>query len=219
MSETGQTISAAVAYLSKVGTECEALAKLIKQELGELLRQGALPAGYQPAACWSHSYRTDASEWVFSAAAWTLPLECEGNPAATQHLAFQMSFLCDDAEGGYSPEPLLHINLWASPTHVKTDEYMGFPMYSISARSIARLNKGNACLFRWDAQDETPEQWTYTLRLARINALEDVRRLICAPVRALLANVDDGERVLDDMPDIVRWSTVEGTGNCYRVVR
>lgn len=41
MSEIGKAISAAVAYVSKVGVECEALASLIKQELGEPVPTGA----------------------------------------------------------------------------------------------------------------------------------------------------------------------------------
>lgn len=218
MSETGKAISAAVAYVSKVGVECEALAKLIKQELGELFRQGPLHSSYEPGE-WSSSYRTDATGWVFSAAAWTVPLAAKGKPEATVHLAFQMSFLCDDAEGGFSPEPLLHINLWDAPTNVRSECYMGFEMSGISAKSIARLQDASARLFRWEAEEGAVEQWTYSLPLAALNNLDDIRSQVCAPVRMLLANVDDGEAALDEVPNAVRWSVIDGMAGFYQVVR
>lgn len=218
MSETGKAISAAVAYVSKVGVECEALANLIKQELGELFRQGALHSMYEPGG-WSSSYSTDTTGWVFSAAAWTLPLAAKGKPEATVHLAFQMSFLCDNAEGGFSPEPLLHINLWDCPTNVRSDCYMGFEMFGIAPRTIARLQDGSARLFRWEAQEGAAEQWTYSLPLAAINSLDDIRSQVCAPVRTLLSNVDEGEAALDEMPKAVRWSVIDGMAGFYQVGR
>ncbi|CAI3806622.1 hypothetical protein GLGCALEP_04106 [Pseudomonas sp. MM221] len=217
MSEIGKAISAAVAYVSKVGVECEALASLIKQELGELCRQEPLHSRHEPGV-WSSSYKTDATGWVFSAAAWTLPLTAKDKPECAMHLAFQMSFLCDNAAGGFSPEPLLHINLWDGPTDVRSECYMGFEMFGLSPRTIVRLNDGCARLFRWGAEEGAAEQWTYTLPLAAINNLDDIRSLICKPISVLLANVDEGEAVLDEMQSAIRWSVTDGMGGFYRVV-
>lgn len=210
--------SASIALLSKVGEECEALANLIKQELSDLLRKSPLDTLYKPGE-WSSSYRTDTSGWIFSDAAWTLPLTPKGKRKATAHLAFQMSFLCDAASGGFSPEPLLHINLWDDPTDVKYENYMGFAMRDISPRSMARLQDGTARLFRWETENGAADRWTYSLRLAEINTLDDIRNQICALIRTLLANVDEGEAALDDVSSVVRWLALEDMPDHYRVVR
>lgn len=218
MSETGKAISASIAFVSKVGDECEALANLIKQEISDLFCKSPLNTLYKPGE-WSSSYRTDTSGWIFSAAAWTLPLTPKGKRKATAHLAFQMSFLCDDAAGGFSPEPLLHINLWDHPTDVKYENYMGFKMRDISPRSMTRLHDGTARLFRWETEKGAADHWTYSLRLAEINSLDDVRSQICALVRTLLADVDKGEAALDDASSVVRWLAIEDMPDYYRVVR
>lgn len=218
MSETGKAISASIAFVSKVGDECEALANLIKREVSDLFCKSPLDTLYKPGE-WSSSYKTDTSGWIFRAAAWSLPLTPKGKRKVTAHLAFQMSFLCDDAEGGFSPEPLLHINLWDDPTNVKYENYMGFEMRDISPRSMNRLQDGTARLFRWETKNGAADRWTYSLRLAEINSLDDVRSQICALVKALLADVDKGEASLDDASSVVCWSALEDMPDYYRVVR
>ena len=218
MSETGKAISASIAFLSTVGGECEALANLIKQEVSDLFRKSPLNTLYKPGE-WSSSYRTDTSGWIFSDAAWTLPLTPKRKQKPTAHLAFQMSFLCDDAQGGFSPEPLLHINLWDDPTDVRYENYMGFAMRDVSPRSLVRLQSGTARLFRWDTENGAADRWTYSLRLAEINNLDDIRTQICRLIGTLLTNVDEGEAALDETSSVVRWSTLEDTQDYYRVVR
>lgn len=218
MSETGKAISASIAFLSKVGEECEALANLIKQEVSDLFRKNPLNTLYKPGE-WSSSYRTDTSGWIFSDAAWTLPLTPKRKQKPTAHLAFQMSFLCDDAQGGFSPEPLLHINLWDDPTDVRYENYMGFEMCDVSTRSLVRLQSGTARLFRWETENGAADRWTYSLRLAEINNLDDIRNQMCMLIGTLLTNVDEGEAALDETSSVVRWSTLEDTQDYYRVVR
>lgn len=218
MSETGKALSASIAFVSKVGEECEALANLIKQEISDLLGKNPLNTRYTPGA-WSSSYRTDSSGWIFSDAAWTLPLTPKRKQKPTAHLAFQMSFLCDNAEGGFSPEPLLHINLWDDPTDVRYQNYMGFEMGGVSPKSLPRFQRGTARLFRWETGKGAADHWTYSLRLADINNLDDIRSLICALIATLLTNVDEGEAALDETTSVVRWTTVEDTGDYYRYYR
>ncbi|MEZ1319517.1 hypothetical protein QIW53_26120 [Pseudomonas fluorescens] len=136
----------------------------------------------------------------------------------TAHLAFQMSCFCDNAEGGFSPEPLLHINLWDEPTDVRHQNYMGFEMNGVSPRSLMRLQSGTARLFRWETGNGAADSWTYSLRLADINRLEGIRNYICTLIGTLLTNVDQGEAALDDTACVVRWSVLEDTQNYYRVV-
>ena len=217
MSENGKAISSSIAFLSKVGEECEALANLIKQEVSDLFRKSPLNTLYKPGE-WSSSYRTDTSGWIFSDAAWSLPLTPKRKQKPTAHLAFQMSFLCDDAQGGFSPEPLLHINLWDDPTDVRNENYMGFEMRDVSPRSLLRLQSGTARLFRWETENGAADRWTYSLRLAEINNLDDIRNQICTLIGTLLTNVDEGEAALNETSSVVRWTTLEDTQDYYRVV-
>ena len=215
MSEVGKTITQAIAFVSRIGDECEALANLIKHEVSDVFLK--LNNAYKPGE-WSSSYKTDTNGWIFSDVAWTLPLTLKRKQKATAHFAFQMSFLCDNAEAGFSPEPLLHLNLWDEPTDFKQDSYMGFEMHGIAQDALARLREGGAKLFRWETGDADADRWTFTLRLADLNHLNDVRTLICDPLTQLLADVDQGEAALDKINNVVRYRAVEEMPDYYRVV-
>jgi hypothetical protein len=218
MSDVGKAISASFAFVSEVGKECEALANLIKGEISALFSKDPLIALYKPGE-WSSSYRTDESGWVFSAAAWTLPLTPKGKRKATAHLAFQITFLCNDAAGGFSPEPLIHVNLWDDPTDVRYDNYMGFEMRDISPRSLARFQEGTASLFRWETENGAADRWTFSLRLAQINSLDDIRDQICKLIRSLLIDVDEGEAAVHETSGVIRWSADDTIPDHYRIVR
>jgi len=217
MSEIGTAISSSFAFVSQVGNECEALANLIKQEISDLLSKSPLSGLYKPGA-WSSSYKTDTNAWIYQGAAWSLPLVPKGKRNVTAHLSFQLSLLCDNAEGGLSPEPLLHVNFWDEPTNFN-DQYMGFEMYDISPKALTRLREGTARLFRWESDNGAADRWTYSLRLADINGLDDVRRLIRSPVEQLVINVDAGEATLDQLASAVCYTAVEEMPDYYRVVR
>ncbi|MEX3773012.1 hypothetical protein [Pseudomonas sp. MYb118] len=221
MSETGQAITASIAFVSQVAKECEALAKLIKQEISQLFSHGPMDTVYTPGQ-WCSSYRTDTSGWIYSDVAWTLPLTPTRKRKPTAHLAFQMSFLCNNLEGGLSPEPLLHINLWDVPTNVRSEDFMGFKMSGLAPATMTRLRDGTARLFRWEAENGAADHWTFSLPLAHINKADDVREQICTFISLLLADVDAGEAALEDAPSVVRWSVLEETyedrNDYYRVV-
>jgi hypothetical protein len=217
MSEVGKTISHAIAYVSRVGEECEALANLIKSEVSDVFLKSKSSNVYKPGE-WSSSYKTDTHGWIFSDVAWTLPLTPKRKQKATAHFAFQMSFLCNNLEGGSSPEPLLHINLWDEPTDFKQDSYMGFEMHDIAQGTLARLHDGGAKLFRWETGNGDADRWTFTVRLADLNTLNDVRTLICDPLNQVLADVDQGEAALENIHNVVRYRAVDEVPDYYRVV-
>lgn len=216
MSEIGKTITEAVAFVSRIGDECEALANLIKQEVSDVFLKSQSNNVYKPGE-WSSSYKTDTNGWIFSDAAWTLPLTVKRKQKATAHFAFQISFLCDNAKGGFSPKPLLHINFWDEPTDVKRGSYMGFEMHGIAQGALARLREGSARLFRWEPENGEADRWTYSLRLADMSNLNDVRALICAPLDLLLSDVDLGEAALDKIENVVRYRVVDEMPDYYRV--
>jgi hypothetical protein len=214
--ETGKAISNAIAFVSKVGEECEALADLIKEEMSNLFCTTPMSGLYKPGE-WMHSYETDGHGWVFTHAAWSLPLTLKGRRTVTGYLAFQMSFMCDQPESGCSPEPLLHINFWDDPTDVKGEDYMGFPIRDMAPENISKLINNTARLFRWESDNVAAARWTFSLRLAHINNLVDIRQQICDPVKELLIDIDTGEAALDESAYAVAWSAVPDMPDYYRV--
>jgi hypothetical protein len=214
MTEIGKAITGALAFAAKAGKECEALAQLITVEISDLFRSTSLGSVYLPEK-WSSSFRDVG--WVRTDAAWSLPLTRREENQPGAHLAFQMSFLCDNPAGGWSDEPILYVNFWDEPTDVKNGEYMGFQMYGIAPLSIRRLQQGTARLFRWETDTGAADRWTFGIRLAEINGLDDIRRLITGPLTQLLANIDDAESALDQLNGIVTYTAVDEMPDYYRV--
>lgn len=217
MSEVGKAISNAFTFVSQVGEECEALANLIKQEVSELFRQDPLSARYRPGE-WSNSYKTNENGWIYTDIAWSLPLVPKGKQNVAAHLGFQISLLCRDAEAGSSPEPLLHVNFWETATDLKNGEYMGFPMYGLSPNTVSRFKDGSGRLFRWETDSDAADWWTYSLLLAKVNSLEDVRSSIGQPIEQLLSDIDAGEILIDTLSAAVCYTAMEEVLDYYQVV-
>lgn len=217
MSNVGRAISDAFEFASKVGQECEALGLLLKQEISDLFRQPLLAEIYTPGE-WSHSYQTDDNGWVYKGVAWSLAITAKNQEDVTTYLSFQMALLCDNSEGGMSSEPLLHINLWNQPINFKDGNYMGFEMGGFTDACLARLKDGNARLFRWEGHDRSTDQWTYSLRLADVNGLDNLRTLIRSPVERLLINPDAGEETLEQLDKVVVYSSEGMDPDYYRVI-
>jgi hypothetical protein len=217
MNEVGKAISSSFAFVSRVGQECEALANLLKQEVSSLLKESPLHERYIPGE-WVHSYKTDEHGWIFTDAAWSLPLVPKGKRKVAAYLSFQMSFLCDNSEGGMSPEPLLHVNFWDDAVQFEDENYMGFPIGGITDSALADLQIGVARLFRWEGNNGGDDRWTYTVNLADINGVEDVRRLVGRPVVPLLISVADGQTALKQLKEVVSYVAAEDMPDYYRVV-
>jgi len=215
MNSLGSSITQSFGFVAKVGEQCEALAQLIKQEVSASLLKPSLSSRLLPGK-WSNRYREDASGWVFSDAVWTLPLTPKAKKAEPLYLSIQLSIFNNNAEGGSIAEPLLHISCWESPVDHKEDCYMGFPMEHMTAATLHRLANGSARLFRWEAKTRQPDWWTYSVRLTDLNDVNDVRALITTPVAQLLEDVDAGERMLHDLPRVIRYSPLAGREYHYQ---
>jgi len=214
MNTIGPSITQSFAFVARVGEQCEALAQLIRQEVSASLLKPQL-SQLAPGE-WTSHYREDAAGWIFSDAVWTLPLTPSAKNAETRYLSIQLSLLNDNPEGGSIAEPLLHINCWECAVDHKEDTYMGFPMAGMTASTAARLAKGNARLLRWQANNGQPDWWTYSVRLADINDIGDVRALIIEPVAQLLEDVEVGEQILNDLPRVISYCPLEGMEDYYR---
>lgn len=216
MSEVGKAISSSFAFVSSVGQECEALANLLKQELSNLFKVLPLHERYTPGE-WHHACKTDEHGWIFTDAAWSLPLVPKGKRKVAAHLSFQMSFLCDNPEGGMSPEPLLHVNFWDDAIEFD-GTYMTFPIYGIADGTLSALQTGVTRLFRWESDNGTDDRWTYTVGLTHINGVDDVRRLVGLPVMQLFKSVEGGQAELEQIQDVIRYSAAIEMPDYYRVV-
>lgn len=217
MSNVGQAISKGLEFASKVGQECEALGLLLKQEISDLFRQPLLAEIYIPGE-WSHSYQTDDNGWVYTGVAWSLALTPKYKEGVTTYLSFQIALLCDNSEGGMCSEPLLHINHWSDPVNFSGNCYMGFEMHGIAPACLALLGKGEARLFRWVDDEGGADQWTYSLRLADVRGLDDLRALIASPVEQLLIEPDADKEPFAQLDKVVVYSSVDDMPDYYRVV-
>lgn len=217
MSDVGQAISKAFDFASKVGQECEALGLLLKQEISDLFRQPSIAEIYTPGE-WSHSYQADDNGWVYTGVAWSLALTEKNKEDVTTYLSFQIALLSDNPEGGMCSEPLLHINHWSDPVNFSGNCYMGFEMRDIAPTCLALLGKGKARLFRWEGDDGGADQWTYSLRLADVRGLDDLRALIARPVEQLLIESDADKEPFAQLEKVVVYSSVDDMPDYYRVV-
>lgn len=218
MSNVGQAISKGLEFASKVGQECEALSLLLRQEINHLLEYPSLSQIYMPGDKWSHSYQTDDKGWVYTGVAWSLELTPKNKQDVTRYLSFQIALLCDNPEGGMCSEPLLHINFWSDPINYAGDCYMGFEMHGIAPACLALLKEGKARLFRWADNEGGVGQWTYSLRLADVRGLDDLRALIARPVEQLLIEPDEDKEPFAQLDKVVVYSSVDDMPDYYRVV-
>ena len=136
----------------------------------------------------------------------------------TTYLSFQMALLCDNPDGGMCSEPLLHINHWSYPVNFSNNCYMGFAMHDIAPACLDILEKGNARLFRWAGDEGGADQWTYSLRLACVNGLDDLRALIARPVASLLIEPGADKEPFEQLDKVVVYSSVVDMPGYYRVV-
>lgn len=212
MANIGKSITESVTFISKVGAECELLAALFTQELSSLFSGGALGKRYQAEGGWIEHYSSDEHDWVYVGSAFSLPLIIKPKRSVGAHLAIQISLSGDTIAAAGNDQPLVHVCFWSDP--IDFDEtYMGFPIENESY--VPTLEEG--VLFKWPALATGLQEWTYSLRLAEINNVQDVHEMIVEPVRTLLLGESVSDARLHSLRGIVRYSAVEGEPGYYRV--
>lgn len=211
MANIGKSITESATFLSKVGAECDLLATLVTQELSSLFSGGPVGKRYQVDGAWIPHYDTDEHGWVYVNSAHSLPLIIKPKRSVGAYLFFQISLVGDRIAAVGNDQPLMHVGLWSVPVDQKY--WMGFPVDADD--SAPSLEDGR--LFKWPENEAGWQEWNYSLRLADINTVQDVRDMIVEPVRALLL----GDSVSDALPHslrgIVHYSPVESHPGQYRV--
>ncbi|WP_227106944.1 hypothetical protein [Chromobacterium rhizoryzae] len=214
MAEIGKSISECISFLSKVGTECELLARLLKQELSNLLTDGSV-SKCVVADAWIESTETDSSNWVFTGIAHSLPIIIKPKRTVGAYLFFQISFIGDGIAAVGNEQPLLHVGFWSEP--VDFDEnWMGFPL---DESALVDMTLEQDLLFRWSTPGVRESQWTYSLRLAEINTMEDIQQKIIVPVRELLRGQSASDAFSYAVHSIVRYGEIDGDPGHYRVLQ
>lgn len=214
MTDIGEAISEGISFISNVGAECDALTSMVKQALNGLLSDSELRQQVKPGGSWIDKFEKDSGGWVQTASAHSLPVIMQRKRSIGAYLFFQISIGGNGIEAQANKQPLVHIGLWPLPVDF-SDYWMGFPLFD-SDEPEPELEGG--VVFRWPAEGGQWGEWTYSLRLAEINTIHDIREMIVAPVKALLQGKRMPEVFSPNVRGIVHYVAVEEETGQYRVL-
>ncbi|MDR6232783.1 hypothetical protein [Pseudomonas oryzihabitans] len=211
--EIGKGITGSVAFISKVAAECENLTKLIKEEISSLLLSAEISMRYRAFGDWHNIHEQDESGWLYTEFGTSLPITIKPKRSISGYFFFQISLAGSGIEALDNEEPLIHFGWWANPLDFD-DFKMGFPLY-LDPEYTVTLDTER--LFRWAIPgSHSSSEWCYSVRLTDINRLEDVKKYLVAPVRALLLN-QSADLALSHTA-AVRYAAVEEMPGQYRVL-
>lgn len=175
--DIGKAISDNIAFVSRLGAECDRLAQLIREELSRLLLSPEIARRYRAGGEWNNVYAEDDHGWVITDVACSLPLMIKRNRSVRDHLVVQISLSGEGIDALDNHVPLIHIGRVEDAIDF-TPNHITFPL---DTEDLDGLELDNQRLFRW-----LPHYWCYSLRLTDINTPLDVQRCIIKPVIALL---------------------------------
>ncbi|KPQ23503.1 MAG: hypothetical protein HLUCCA13_13050 [Halomonas sp. HL-48] len=210
MGNVGSTICESVRFISAVGVECERLAKLIKQEMSELLLDDEVEGFVRPGGSWIAADDMDEHCWVSTALAYSLPIIVKPKRTVSYYLVFQISLSGSGVDALNNNEPIVHIGWWTSPVDFE-DYWMGFPL---ETDDNIKITLDENVLFRWSCVDE----WLYSIRLTEINTIQDVEMKIVKPVKALLCSKPVREALPSTLGGLVHYAAIPARPGSYQVV-
>lgn len=177
MSDLGKAISENIAFVSKLGAECDRLAQLIREEVSRLLLTSEIARRYRAGGEWLQVNAEDDHGWVFTDISSSLPLVIKPKRSVSDYLIVQISLTGMGVDALDNHEPLIHIGRFNAPIDFDTI-HVTFPL---DAEERDGPDLENQRLLRW------PDgYWCYSLRLTDINSPADVQRCIINPMAALL---------------------------------
>ncbi|QFG30072.1 hypothetical protein F6476_13130 [Pseudomonas umsongensis] len=215
MADVGEAISEGISFISKVGAECDVLTSLLKQELSVLLSGSLIRGQVRPAGPWVDKFEKDAGGWIQTASAHSLPVIMQRKRSIGAYLFFQISLAGNGIAAQDNTQPLVHVGLWSLPVDFK-NYWMGFPLFDLDDVE-PELEEG--VVFRWPMEGREWGEWTYSLRLAQINTIQDIHEKIVTPVKALLQGKRLPEVFAPNVQGIVRYVAVAEEVGHYRVLQ
>lgn len=207
----GKAITENIQFVSKVGAECDHLAKLIREEVGSLLLTPEVARRYRVAGQWIEDLSNDEHGWVYTDLGFSLPVTVKPKRSVSGYIVVQISLTGAGIEATDNVEPLVHIGWWGLPIDFE-ESLMVFPL---SLDTGFDLTLKSERLFHWD-HAEYDTEWCFSLYLADINSPADVQASIVKPLKALLLGVDPLQAFSGTRA--VRYETVQGEPGHYRVL-
>lgn len=214
MSNIGRHILESFQFVSRVGSECDQLSKLLKQEISELVASDDEVSRLMRAeGHWIGSDETDEWGWVSTAVGYSLPIKVKPKRTVNRYLSFQISLSGKGVAAVDNSEPLVHVLWWDVPIDFE-ECWMGFPL-DVDENSPFSLESG--VLFRWASYDARDSQWVYSLRLTSLNTIRDVETKIVGPVRSLPCGGTVEESLPLALEGLVHYTAVDDKIGHYRI--
>lgn len=205
--DIGKAISENIAFVSRLGAECDRLAQLIREELSRLLLSPEIARRYRAGGDWNNVYAEDAHGWVYTDVACSLPLMIKHKRSVRDYLIVQISLSGAGIDAQDNHVPLIHIGRFGAAIDFDTI-HVTFPL-DAEERDGPELD--NQYLLRW-----SPQYWCYSLRLTDINTPLDVQRCIVEPVAALL--LEDTASKLLTKAGALKYAKVSKEPGQFRVL-
>jgi len=204
-SHIGKAITENIRFISKVGAECDHLAKLIREELSRLLLVPEVAHRYRAGGQWIQNFNNDEHDWVNTELGFSLPVVVKPKRSICGYIVVQISLTGEGIDVADNHEPLVHVGWWGAP--IDFDQFlMTFP---IELDSDFDLTLEADRLFKWN-HSHFDDELCYSLYLTDINSPADIQALIVKPLRALLLGVD-ANRALSGTR-AVRYEKMDGEG-------
>jgi len=210
-SSIGKAITENLRFISRVGAECNALMKMVREAVSTVLLEPALASRFRAEGNWINDYINDEHNWVTNEIASSLAMVIKPKRSIGGYLIVQISLTGPGINAEGNQEPLMHIGWWGSAIDFNAT-LMGFPLHIEPGYELALEGER---LFRW-TYPEFESEWCYSVRLTDINSPLDVHTHIVNPVKALLLGNDAGS-ALSDTAAIRYEIVINGQGE-YRVL-
>lgn len=217
MSNIGKSIFETFQFVSRVGSECDQLAKLLKQEISGLIASDdEVSASMQADGHWIDSVELDEGKWVTISVAYSLPIKVRPKRTAHRYLTFQISLSGAGVGAHDNDHPLVHVAWWESPINFQEtrdfeESWMGFPFDIEEDYHAYSLEAG--VLFRWPSENT----WLYSLRLTSLNTIRDVETKIVTPVKKPLCGSTVEDALPPTLEGLVHYAEVDGQPGHFRV--
>lgn len=210
-SSIGKAITENIRFVSRLGAECDHLAKLIREEVSSALLAPDIAQRYRAGGEWIETFANDEHGWVCTEMGFSLPVIVKPKRSVGGYIVVQISLTGAGIEAKDNHEPLVHIGWWGAP--IDFEEFlMSFP---IGLDSGFDLTLEGDRQFHW-AHSQYDNEWTYSLYLAEINSPADIQASIVKPLKALLLGHDATAALAGSRA--VRYEKVQGEEGQYRVL-
>jgi hypothetical protein len=210
-SSIGKAITENIQFISKVGAECDQLAKLIREEVSRFLLVPEVARGYRAAGEWIENFNNDEQGWVNTELGFSLPVIVKPKRSVSGYIVVQISLAGAAIAAVENHEPLVHVGWWGDAVDFE-HFFMTFPTELDSEFDlVVEADR----LIKWD-HSQFDAEWCYSLYLTDINSPADVQSLIVNPLRALLSGSDASQAL--SCTRAVRYEKVSEEPGQFRVL-